>query len=130
MLSNIMFSYRGHGLSMGCMLAGSDKKGAHLYYIDNDGTRLEGNIFSVGSGSTFAYGILDTYYKYDLSLEEAKNLGIRAIYHATHRDAGSGGVVRVYHIHKNGWTKLEEGLDVNKLHWQFSKEKRFRRKWQ
>lgn len=50
--------------------------------------------FSCGSGSTYAYGVLDTYYKWDMTVEEAVELGIRSIYHATHRDTGSGGVVR------------------------------------
>ena len=50
-------------------------------------------------------------------------LGVKAIYHATHRDLGSGGVCRVYHIHKDGWTKVHEGLDVNKLHWDFTDKK-------
>jgi len=59
---------------MGTMVAGWDKKGAQLYYIDNDGTRLTGNLFSCGSGSTFAYGVLDTYYHYNLSLEQAVSL--------------------------------------------------------
>ena len=30
-----------------------------MFYVDSDGTRLKGDIFSVGSGSTFAYGVLD-----------------------------------------------------------------------
>ncbi len=50
-------------------------------------------MFSVGSGSTYAYGVLDSNYRYDLGVEEARELGKRAIYHATHRDAYSGGVV-------------------------------------
>jgi len=54
-----------------------------------------------------------------MSDEEAVNLGVKAIYHATHRDTGSGGVCRIYHIHKTGWTKVHDGLDVNKLHWKF-----------
>ena len=42
------------------MIAGWDEgKGPSLYYIDSDGTRLKGNLFSVGSGSTYAYGVLD-----------------------------------------------------------------------
>ena len=61
--------------------------------MDTDGTRLTHYIFSVGSGSTYAYGVLDSKYKYDMSVEEARELGKRAIYHATHRDAYSGGVV-------------------------------------
>lgn len=50
-------------------------------------------MFSVGSGSTYAYGVLGDGYKWDLSVEEACDLGERAIYHATHRDGASGGVV-------------------------------------
>jgi len=67
-LCSIMRQYRGYGLSMGTMFTGSDKTGAHLYYIDNDATRLKGNLFAVGSGGTFAYGVLDTNYRYNMSL--------------------------------------------------------------
>jgi 20S proteasome subunit beta 5 len=93
-LANMVLNYKGRGLSMGTMIAGYDKTGFRLFYIDSDGTRLEGNLFSVGSGSTFAYGVIDSEYKYDLSKEDALNLAKRAIVHATHRDAYSGGFVR------------------------------------
>ena len=49
--------------------------------------------YSVGSGSLFAYGVLDEGYSYDLSVEDAKELGMKSIYHATYRDAASGGYV-------------------------------------
>ena len=61
--------------------------------MDDEGSRLSGDLFSVGSGSTYAYGVLDANHKYELTVEEAYDLGQRAIYHATHRDAASGGVV-------------------------------------
>mmetsp|Transcript_111140 Transcript_111140/g.166451 ORF Transcript_111140/g.166451 Transcript_111140/m.166451 type:complete len:120 (+) Transcript_111140:464-823(+) len=105
------------------MIAGWDKTGPNLFYVDNDGCKLKGDLFAVGSGGTYAYGVLDSNYRYDMSTEEAIELGKRAIYHATHRDAGSGGVVRVYHVHKNGWTRIHEGLNVNKLHYEFAQEK-------
>ncbi len=94
-LANITYSYKGYGLSMGTMICGFDKKGPAIYYVDSDGSRLKGNLFSVGSGSTFAYGILDTGYKFDMTDVEAAELGRRAIHHATHRDAYSGGFVNV-----------------------------------
>jgi len=122
-LANIFYNYRGQGLSCGTMVAGWDKKGPSLYMVDDSGERFKGQRFSVGSGSLFAYGVLDTGYKYDLSLEEAVELGRRAIYHATHRDGASGGVVRVYHVHANGWTKVIAGEDVNELHWMYAKQK-------
>ncbi len=68
-------------------------QGPGLYYVDTDGSRLTHHIFSVGSGSTYAYGVLDSGYHWDMEIEEARELGKRAIYHATHRDAYSGGVV-------------------------------------
>ena len=63
LLANTLYSYRGYGLSVGTMIAGWDKTGPALYYVDNDGTRLQAKegmpYFSVGSGSTYAYGVLD-----------------------------------------------------------------------
>ena len=50
-------------------------------------------MFSVGSGSTYAYGVLDAGYDYDLSVNDAIDLARRSIYHATFRDAYSGGSV-------------------------------------
>jgi hypothetical protein len=94
------------GLSMGTMVAGWDKTGPNLYYVDNDGLRIKNEKFSVrdlnpgaallqtdmfllqvGSGSPYAFGVLDTGYSHDLSVADACELGRRAIYHATFRDA-------------------------------------------
>lgn len=122
-LANMITQYRGYGLSMGTMIAGWDKREQGLYYVDDDGTRLKGYLFSVGSGSTYAYGILDTKYRYNMTKEEAITLGREAIYHATHRDAGSGGVVRVYNIVKDGWEKIIDAEDVNLIHYAFAEAK-------
>jgi len=116
LLGNIMYYYKGYGLSMGTMIAGWDKTGPNLYYVDDDGTRLKGNLFSVGSGSPFAIGVLDTDYRYDMTSEEAQELGRRAIYHATHRDAGSGGTINVYQVFAEGWKKISSD-DCNDLHY-------------
>lgn len=93
LLSNMMLQYRGMGLSMGSMICGWDKKGPGLYYVDDNGTRLSGQMFSTGSGNTYAYGVMDSGYRQDLSPEEAYDLARRAIVYATHRDSYSGGVV-------------------------------------
>merc|ERR1711871_751670 len=107
-LSNITYQYKAYGLSMGTMICGWDKTGPQIFYVDSDGQRLPGNLFSVGSGSTFAYGVLDTGYRYDLETPEALELAKRAIFAATHRDAYSGGTVRVYHITAAGWERVSE----------------------
>jgi len=109
---------------MGTMFTGSDKTGASLYYIDNDATRLKGTMFAVGSGGTFAYGVLDTNYRYDMSLDEAVKLGIRAISSATFKDSASGGVVRIYHVTNKGkWDIIHDAIDVSQLHYEFEQGK-------
>ena len=126
LLANTMYSYRGRGLSMGTMVTGWDKTGPQLYYVDNDSTRLHATpkmpYFSCGSGSTYAYGILDTHYRWDMTIAEAIELGKRAIYHATHRDAYSGGVNNVYLIKPEGWEKICS-IDVYEHHDRYQKEK-------
>jgi 20S proteasome subunit beta 5 len=95
-LSNLVYSYKGMGLSMGTMICGWDKTGPAIFYVDSDGSRLKGDVFSVGSGSTFAYGVLDQGYSWELSDNEAKELAVRSIYAATHRDAYSGNVSQAW----------------------------------
>jgi hypothetical protein len=41
------------------------------------------------------------FHRHDLTDEEAIDLGQRAIYHATHRDAYSGGINNVYLVSHN-----------------------------
>ncbi|CAG5125160.1 unnamed protein product [Candidula unifasciata] len=122
LLANIVYDYKGMGLSMGTMIVGWDKKGPGLYYVDSDGERLSGDLFSVGSGSVYAYGVLDSGHSWNLSDEEAYTLGRRAIFHATHRDAYSGGVVNLYHMKQTGWEKISQ-TDVTDIYYEFKAEK-------
>ncbi|CAN0498527.1 unnamed protein product, partial [Laminaria digitata] len=69
---------------------GKDGGKGQLYYVDSEGARVPGRYFSVGSGSTYAYSVLDQGYRPDMSLEEAVVLARRAVRHATYRDAFSG----------------------------------------
>lgn len=109
-LSNIL--YANQGLSVGTMILGFDD-GAEtngstpkIFYVDNTGVRIPGDLFSAGSGSTFALAILDTERRYGMTEEEAINLGIKAIRYATFRDAYSGGFINVYLITREGWKKV------------------------
>lgn len=100
------FRYLGK-LSMGTMILGYDpEEGFSIFYVDNEGVRSKGKLFAVGSGSTYAYSILDAGYRSDMTVDEAKELGLRAIRHATYRDAFSGGFVNVYLVQASGWRRL------------------------
>merc|ERR1712168_138804 len=121
LLANMVYPYRHMGISMGTMICGWDKTGPGLYYVDSDGSRFSGSLFSVGSGSPYAYGVLDADYKWDLTVEEAYDLGNRGIYHATHRDGASGGICRLYHMKETGWIKVSE-TDVTELHYKYKND--------
>lgn len=79
--------------------------GPRLFYVCSDGTRLRGKLFSVGSGSPYAYSILDQGLQWDLSVEEATSVAREAVFRATHRDAYSGNCVDVFHVSSKGWTR-------------------------
>jgi len=118
------------------MICGWDKTGPAIFYVDSDGSRLKGDLFSVGSGSTFAYGVLDQGYRWDLTDEEAQELGRRSIYAAGHRDAFSGNTCNLYHVKEDGWRfigtpsplllfvvyihllSLSGNYDVTKMHYE------------
>lgn len=120
LLANTLYSYRGMGLSMGTMVAGWDEgTGPALFYVDSEGKRLKGQRFSVGSGSLYAYGVLDTGYSWDMGIAEARELGRRAIFQATFRDAYSGGTVSVYHVTEKGWEKVS-GDDCEALYEKYT----------
>jgi 20S proteasome subunit beta 5 len=97
------------GLSVGTMIMGADNAGQPcIYYIDDSGVCVRGDVFSVGSGSNYAISVLDgEVRRHDLSQEEAVALAVRAIQRATHRDAFSGGYINVYHISPTeGWHQV------------------------
>jgi 20S proteasome subunit beta 5 len=114
-LSRILARHRGYGLSLGTMICGWDREGPGLFYVDSDANLVRGTLFSVGSGSLFAYGILNSGYRHDLEKENALELGRRAIFHAGHRDAYSGGVVNLYFIDASGWQKIST-TDISELY--------------
>ncbi|CAM6002305.1 unnamed protein product [Sphagnum balticum] len=53
----------------------SDRKLATIAGGAADCQYWEAWLSHVGSGMTYAYGVLDSFYRYDLSLEEAVELG-------------------------------------------------------
>ncbi|CAJ1071543.1 proteasome subunit beta type-11a [Xyrichtys novacula] len=88
-------------------VASSPNSGPQLIYVCSDGARLQGDVFSVGSGSPYAYGVLDRELRWNLSKEEAIALAREAVFRATHRDAYSGNNVDLFHITAQGWSQRE-----------------------
>lgn len=78
------------------LLAGKDINGVHLYDLFPDGsvTKIKDYVSS-GSGSVFAYGVLETQYKQDITTNEAVVLAVKAVNTALQRDSASGNGVDV-----------------------------------
>lgn len=88
------------------ILGGKDKNGFHLYDLFPDGTVTEyPDYVSSGSGSVTAYGVLETLYKKDLTVNDGVKLVIKCINAAIHRDNYSGDGVEVITITKDGIKK-------------------------
>uniref|UniRef100_A0A4W3GGG6 Proteasome subunit beta n=1 Tax=Callorhinchus milii TaxID=7868 RepID=A0A4W3GGG6_CALMI len=99
--------YRAHAdLCLASLLCGWDRGRAEVWYVCHDGTRLNGEVLSVGSGSPYAYGVLDSGYRQGMPTSEALALARTAVSHAAHRDAYSGGCVDMYTVGERGWERV------------------------
>ena len=88
---------------VGFVVGGMDIEGGHLYNIGIDGSITEEEDYtSDGSGSVFAYGVLETMYKKDLSVDEGIKLALKGLSAAIQRDSASGNGVDVITITKDG----------------------------
>ena len=88
------------------IVAGKDSEGFHGYDIAPDGSIIEIDDYtSSGSGSVMAYGVLETLYKPNMSIEEGVKLAVKAINAAVQRDIASGNGVDVLTVTKDGIKK-------------------------
>lgn len=81
------------------LMAGKDRSGVYLYDLFPDGsvTKIKDYVSS-GSGSVFAYGVLESQYKNDITTAEGIKLAIKAVNAALNRDAASGNGIDVVMI--------------------------------
>ncbi len=84
-------------------LLGGFDKGPGLYDIYPDGSISEVNDFvASGSGCVYAYGLLETMYRANMSEAEGTELALKSIAAAFQRDTMSGEGIDVWVIDKNG----------------------------
>ncbi|MDR2830944.1 MAG: archaeal proteasome endopeptidase complex subunit beta [Methanobrevibacter sp.] len=108
--SNILHS---SPLYVQTLLGGIDENGATIYSLDPAGGMIKDTFISTGSGSLFAYGVLEDRFEDGLTVEKGVDVAIRAINSATERDTFSGNGVLVATITKGGFKMLSED-DIKK----------------
>jgi len=88
------------------IVGGKDSSGFYVYDVGADGSVTDIDDYtSSGSGSVMAFGVLETLYKKDLSVEEGVKLGVKAVNAAVQRDIASGNGIDVITITKDGIKK-------------------------
>ena len=89
------------------LFAGYDNSGLYMYDLYPDGSLTQADDFiSSGSGSVMAYGVLETQYKANMSIDEGVKLAVKAINAALQRDSASGNGLDVVVIDKSGVKKF------------------------
>ena len=108
LMSNLLFGRRLAPLITQTIVGGIDEEGATLYVLDILGSVIPDKYAVVGSGTEIAMGVVEEGYREDLTMEEAKDLVVRAIKSAISRDIMSGDGIDFLLITKDG--TLEESM--------------------
>lgn len=104
LLQNILYYKKGF-YQVGHLLGGyTDQEGPKLFDLGGYGSILDEDYASVGSGSSFAMGVLETEWKPDLSKDEGINLAKKAVRSAIIRDIASGNGIDIAVIAKDAKT--------------------------
>ncbi|HII60401.1 archaeal proteasome endopeptidase complex subunit beta [Pyrococcus horikoshii] len=107
LLANIMNGAKYFPYLAWFLVGGYDEK-LKLYSVDMVGGITEDKYATAGSGMEFAYSILDSEYKDNLTLEEGIKLAVKAINTAIKRDVFSGDGILVVTITKEGYKELSD----------------------
>ncbi|MBU90499.1 proteasome subunit beta [Candidatus Woesearchaeota archaeon] len=89
------------------IVGGKDEAGFHIYDLSPDGSISEIDDYNTsGSGSVMVYGVLETLYKKNMSVDEGVKLAVKSINAAIQRDIASGNGMDVVTITKEGIKKV------------------------
>jgi len=102
LMSNLLFGRRLAPLITQTIVGGIDEEGSSLYVLDVLGSVIPDKYAVVGSGTEIAIGVIEEGYREDLTMEEAKDLVVRAIKSAISRDIMSGDGIDFLIITKDG----------------------------
>ena len=87
-------------------MGGYDRTGGHVFSIDGAGGYIEDNYMSVGSGSVFALGSLETTFKENMTKDEGIDVAITALNSARRRDNCTGDGMLVSYIGPDGYEEI------------------------
>jgi proteasome beta subunit len=95
LLSNILNSRKFYPYYVQLILGGWDSAGGHVYSLDAAGGSIPDKYTAGGSGSPYAFGVLEDSFRDDMTINDGIELAIRAVTAAMGRDSASGNGVDV-----------------------------------
>ena len=110
LVSNVLFSNRSVGmpLPLQALIGGYDETGPHVFSLDPFGSLTEEKMVSTGSGSPFAYGVLEDRYREDSTVEKMMPVIVKAVDSAMKRDMASGDSFDVAVVTLEGYKELSQ----------------------
>ncbi|MBI5223774.1 archaeal proteasome endopeptidase complex subunit beta [Candidatus Micrarchaeota archaeon] len=107
LLANILTQYKFYPFFVQLLIGGVDER-PRLFSVDMLGGITEEKVTSTGSGSPFAYGVLEELFKEDKDLESNLLVAAKAVGAAMRRDAASGERVDLVGITKSGFKRYDK----------------------
>jgi len=110
LVSNILFSNRevGMPLPLQALIGGHDDSGPHVFNLDPYGSLTEEKMVSTGSGSPFAYGVLEDRYREESTIDEMLPVVVKAVDSAMKRDVASGDNFDVAVVTSQGYKEFSD----------------------
>ena len=90
------------------VLGGWDASGGWVFSLDSAGGSIPDKYTAGGSGSPYAFGVLEDRFKEGMSVEEGIDLAIRALETAMGRDSASGNGANIAVITADGFRSLDK----------------------
>jgi proteasome beta subunit len=110
LVQTLLFSNRevGTPLPLQALIGGYDDTGPHIYNLDPYGSLTEEKMVSTGSGSPYAYGVLEAQFVEDKTVDEMLIVVVKAVDSAMKRDVASGDSFDVAVIKESGFRELSQ----------------------
>jgi len=106
--ANILSGSRYYPYWVQLLLGGWDREGGHVYSLDAAGGSIPDKYCATGSGSPYAYGVLEDNFTDDMSSSQGVDIAIKALNAAMRRDSASGNGYDIVIISEKGWNPVTD----------------------
>jgi len=107
LLANVLHGNKYFPFYVQLLMGGYDVNGPKLYSLDALGSALQEKAVATGSGSPFAYGVIEDKYSENKGIEDNVRVAVHALKAAMERDSFSGNGMNIVTITSEGYLKID-----------------------